>query len=85
MAFQLKRRMTKEYQNELELEQLKDHILSGAPNHFYIYSSGKSLGVFDDIEKAVAVYNRIHEKGLSHLVLATRIGTSCTLLSKEIK
>lgn len=75
---------TTEYLLQIRLDQLIDHIQSGEPNRFNVFAPPGDLGTFDTYQKALEVFNKITLPGYSCIVLATRIGTGVTILSKEV-
>lgn len=83
----------------IELLKLMDHIANNAPNEWTVYhnmpesdldwnnpSKGDKTKAFHgDYQAALAYYTKLNEKGVISLALATRIGTACVFLMKEIK
>jgi hypothetical protein len=84
MAIQLKRRETPEYLNEIKLDNLIDHILSGELNRFFLYTPLGSEQ-YDSAVEAVSAFNLSNDKGNTRLLIATRQGTGVILLNKDIK
>ena len=71
--------------NDIERTQLIDHIISGAPDTYFVYAPSRSFGSYTSYEQAKAMFDVITEAGHSYILLATRIGTGVAIESKDIE
>lgn len=70
------------YMAHIALTQLVDHVTKGAESRFYIYADGSSYGPEKDYSKALEIFDSLDESINPCIMLATRISTAVTLISK---
>jgi hypothetical protein len=68
----------------VEAFQLKDHIISGDSNHWFVSVDRGDGRQFDNFEAAKALYDRVPEGYLVTLYLATRTGTAVIFYLKGV-